>query len=128
MTLDSSACSTENHVLFASQSFKGKAHIWWKTTLASKGRKKVYTMNWMAFRELLLAKYVPHNEVEKLENEYMHLRMASTEHIKYTARFIELIGLIPEFVGTDSKSIWHYIWGLVPDLRADVRTAKHATL
>jgi hypothetical protein len=42
--------------------------------LASKGRKKVYAMKWKAFWDFFLAKYVPHHEVEKLENECLHLQ------------------------------------------------------
>jgi hypothetical protein len=83
-TLDISDCSTKNRVLYASLSFKGDARIWCKTVLASKGKEKVYAMRWKKFSKLFLRKCVPHHEVEKLENEYLHLRMVGTEHRKYT--------------------------------------------
>jgi hypothetical protein len=96
--------------------------------LVTRTRKAVYAMGWKEFRKLFLAKYVPHHEIEKLENEYLHLQMEGTDYMKYTSRFLELVGLIPEFVGSEAKRIGHYIWGLVPEIRADVCTSKPATL
>jgi hypothetical protein len=82
--------------------------------LASNGKKKYYVMNWKNFRKLFIGKYVPHHEVEKLENEYLHLQIVGTEHINYTVGFLEIVGLIPDFMETESKRIGRYIFGLVP--------------
>jgi hypothetical protein len=55
---------------------------------------------------------VPQHEIEKLENEYLQLQMEGTIYRKYTSRFLELVGLIPEITGSEAKRIGRYIWGL----------------
>ncbi|KAK1435856.1 hypothetical protein QVD17_01627 [Tagetes erecta] len=127
-TLDVSGCNEEDRVLFATQSFKGLAHSWWKTVRASMDRKKAFGMGWENFRQKFLEKFVPHHEIEQLEDEYLHLEMKGTDHKKYTERFLELVGLLPEFTGSESKRVGRYIWGVIPEIRGDLRTSKPSTL
>jgi hypothetical protein len=96
-------------VRFAANSFKGEAHIWWKTILATWGREKATGMGWKKFRKVFLKKYVPNHEVEQLEDEYLHLKMEDTDYRKYTSRFLEISGLIPDFAGSESKRIGRFI-------------------
>jgi hypothetical protein len=70
-TVDVSGCRPEYKIRFASQSFKGEAHIWWKTILATWGREKALNMGWRKFRKIFLQKYVPGHEVEQLEDEFL---------------------------------------------------------
>ncbi|KAK1433348.1 hypothetical protein QVD17_10258 [Tagetes erecta] len=127
-TLDVSRCDDEDRVLFATQSFKGLAHSWWKTVKASMNPRKASAMGWENFRQRFLEKFVPHHEIEQLEDEYLHLEMKGTDHKRYTERFLELIGLLPEFTGPESKKIGRYIWGVIPEIRGDLRTSKPTTL
>jgi hypothetical protein len=85
-------------------------------------------MGWKNFRKVLLKKYVPGHEVEQLEDEYLHLKMDGTDYHKYTSRFLEIIGLILDFAGSESKRIGGFIWGDHPDIRANMRTTKPRTI
>ena len=127
-TLDVSGCKENDRVLFATQSFKGLAHSWWKTVRTTMGRKKAFGMEWNEFRGRFLEKFVPHHEVEQLEDEYLHLEMKGTDYKKYTERFLELVGLMPEFAGSESKRVGRYVWGVIPEVRGDLRTSRPATL
>jgi hypothetical protein len=62
-------------------------------------------MRWKKFRKVFIKKYVPSQEVEQLEYEYLHLKMDGTEYRKYTSRLLEITGLIPDFAGSESKRI-----------------------
>jgi hypothetical protein len=88
-TVDVSGCKAEDKIRFAPQSFKGEAHIWWKTVLATWGREKAFNMGREKFRKVFMEKYVPGHEVEQLEDEYLHLKMEGTDYKKYTPRFLE---------------------------------------
>jgi hypothetical protein len=48
-TVDVSGCILEDKIRFASQSFKGEAHIWWKKILATWGREKALNIGWRKF-------------------------------------------------------------------------------
>ena len=63
-----------------------------------------------------------------MEDEYLHLEMKGTDHKKYTERFLELVGLLPEFAGSESKRVGRFIWGVIPEIRGDLRTSRPATL
>jgi hypothetical protein len=108
-TVDVSGCRPEEKITFASQSFKGEAHIWWKTILNMWGREKALNMGWRKFRKVFLKKYVPGHKVEQLEDEYLHLKMEGTDYRKYTSGFLEIFGLIPDFAGSESKKIGRFI-------------------
>jgi hypothetical protein len=108
-TVDVSGCRAEDKIRFASQSFKGEAHIWWKTILATLGREKALNMEWKKFRKVFMKKHVSGHEVEKLEDEYLHVKMEGTKYSKYTSRYLEISGLIPDFAGKKSKRIGRFI-------------------
>jgi hypothetical protein len=79
-------------------------------------------------KKIFLKKYVPNHEVEQLEDEYLHLKMEDTDYRKYTSRFLEISGLIPDFAGSESKRIGRFIWGAHPEVRANMKTSKPRTI
>jgi hypothetical protein len=60
---------TATDIRFVLQSFKGEAHICWKTILNMRGREKALNMGRRKFRKVFLKKYVPGHEVELLKDE-----------------------------------------------------------
>jgi hypothetical protein len=92
------------------------------------GREKALNMGWRKFRKVFLNKYVPGHEVEQLEDEYLHPKMDGTDYRKYTSRFLEISGLIPDFAASESKKIGKFIWGAHQDVRPNMRTAKPRTM
>jgi hypothetical protein len=110
-TIDVIGFKDKDKVRFAAKSFKGEAHIWWKTIMATWGKEKATSMDWRKFRKVAMKKYVSNHEVEQLEDEYLHLKMEGTDYRKYTSRFFEITGLIPDFAGSESKRTSRFIWG-----------------
>jgi hypothetical protein len=127
-TVDVSGCMPEDKFRFASQSFKGEAHIWWKTILATWGGEKALNMGWRKLRKVFLKKYIAGHEVEQLEDEFLHLKMDGMDYRRYTSRFLEITGLIPDFVGSESKKIGRFIWGAHQDVRPNMRTTRPRTM
>jgi hypothetical protein len=127
-TIDVIGCKDKDKVRFAAKSFKGEAYIWWKTILATLGREKATGMDWRKFRKVFLKKYVSNHEVEQLEDEYLHLKMEGTDYRKYTSRFLEIIELILDFAGLESKRTGRFIWGAHPKVQANMSTTKPRTI
>ncbi|KAD4385304.1 hypothetical protein E3N88_25472 [Mikania micrantha] len=125
--LDISDCKDENKVRFASHSLKDEALFWWKMVLETKGRDATNRMTWEELKSLIMEKYCPINEVERMEVEFSTLEMVGFEHLAYTNKYIELGQLVPHLVTPESKRIGRYIWGLIPQIRGIVRSARPAT-
>ena len=93
----------------------------------TKGMNVVKQMSWEEFKTLVIEKYCPYNEVEKIEAEFWKLEMVGAAHQEYMNRFNELSRLVPHLVTPESKRIGHYIWGLAPLIRGMVKSAMPTT-
>ncbi|KAK1427944.1 hypothetical protein QVD17_16705 [Tagetes erecta] len=125
--LDISDCSENKKVRFASHSLKDGAFSWWKTVLQSRGRNGINRMGWAEFKRLVTERYCPYNEIEKMEEEFLKLEMRGTDWLTYTNKFNELSRLVPHLVTPESKRIGRYVWGLIPQIRGMVKSAKPGT-
>ncbi|KAK1425082.1 hypothetical protein QVD17_20426 [Tagetes erecta] len=125
--LDISDCLEKNKVRFATHSLKKGALAWWNTLLQTRGRDAVTRMKWEEFKTLMIERYCPINEIEKMEAEFLRLEMKGNEHLEYTNRFNELARLVPHLVTPESKRIGRYVWGLSPKIRGMTRAAKPRT-
>jgi hypothetical protein len=54
--------------------------------------------------------------------------MEGIDYQKYTSRFLEISGLIPDFAGFESKKSGRFIWGAHQDVRPNIHTAKPRTM
>ena len=72
---------------------------------------------------MVIQKYCPYNEVEKIEAEFWKLEMVGAAHQEYTNRFSEFSSLVPHLVTPESKRIDRYIWALAPQIRSMVKSA-----
>ncbi|GKA76710.1 hypothetical protein Tco_0783171 [Tanacetum coccineum] len=52
-----------------------KALTWWNTQVQARGRTSTIGMAWDNFKTLLRDEYCPHNEMQKLENEFWNHTM-----------------------------------------------------
>ncbi|GJW20402.1 putative reverse transcriptase domain-containing protein [Tanacetum coccineum] len=57
------------------------------------------------FKALMVEKFYPSNEMEKLENEFWNHKMVGANHAAYTDRFHELAKLVPYLVTPESSRI-----------------------
>jgi hypothetical protein len=62
-------------------------------------------MLWTDFKELMLKKYCPRNEIQKLEQEFWKLEMSGPAHQEYTTRFQEVSQFVPH-LSTPDPSGW----------------------
>ncbi|KAD5318373.1 hypothetical protein E3N88_18319 [Mikania micrantha] len=125
--LDINDCKEDNKVKYATHSLKGAALTWWNTVVKTRGRNAIKVMNWKAFKDLVTEKFCPINELERIEAEFLAHEMIGLDHTKYINRFNELALLVPHLVTPETKRIGRYIWGLAPQIRGYVRTARPST-
>ena len=96
--IDISDCTNNYKVKYVTHSLKGEALSWWNMVILTKGRDAVNKMSWEEFKTLVIEKYCPYNEVEKIETEFWKLEMVGAAHQEYTNRFNELSRLVPHLV------------------------------
>ncbi|GJR68871.1 reverse transcriptase domain-containing protein [Tanacetum coccineum] len=83
-------CEDEARVKYASFTLQDAALTWWNNHLKSAGIDKAYAMPWGHFKEMVLQRYCPRNEVQKLESEFWNLKVKGTNLTVYNQRFQEL--------------------------------------
>ena len=78
-------------------------------------------------KELMLVKYSPRGEMQKLEHNLWNLKRKGSDIAAYTARFCDLSLLCLRMVTSENKKIERYIWGLTPPTKGNVLAAKPTT-
>ncbi|KAK1428063.1 hypothetical protein QVD17_16890 [Tagetes erecta] len=91
--IDISECRTDQTVKFAAHSFTGAAIYWWTTVKQSKGRKAIREMVWEDLKELMVKRFCPQYEVDRVEREFLNLTAGSMSHLEYTTKFNEMAQL-----------------------------------
>ncbi|GKA68946.1 reverse transcriptase domain-containing protein, partial [Tanacetum coccineum] len=125
---DNSGCTANQRVKYAASCFVNKALTWWNTQVQARGREAAIGMSWNDFRALLLEKFYPSNEMEKLESEFWNHKMVGANHTSYTDRFHELAKLVPHLVTPESSRIKRYIAGLALEIRGMLRATQPTTI
>ncbi|XP_035834025.1 uncharacterized protein LOC118482595 [Helianthus annuus] len=126
--LDISNCADNTKVKFAASMFSDEALTWWNLHVQTMTREVAHQLTWDELKTMLLEKYSPRNELQKLEQEFWHLTMVDAEVAAYTTRFHELSRLLPHMVTPEFKRIERYIWGLAPQIRGMVTSSKPPTI
>ncbi|KAI3704253.1 hypothetical protein L1987_74469 [Smallanthus sonchifolius] len=106
----------------------GEALTWWNSQVDALGEHVTDNLTWDEFKKMLIEEYCPRNEIKKIEVEFWNLEMEGAEILVYTTRFQDLSCLVPHLVTPESKRIERYIWGLVPQIRGMVTSAKPSTM
>ncbi|GKC34945.1 reverse transcriptase domain-containing protein [Tanacetum coccineum] len=89
-------------------------------------RKKLQDI-WVEFKKLLIKKYYPRTEVQKMEDEFYHLTVKGNDLKTYVRRFQELATLCPTMV-PDSKKMMEVFIGLPRSIEGNVTASKPQTL
>ncbi|GJQ97748.1 reverse transcriptase domain-containing protein [Tanacetum coccineum] len=71
-----------------------------------------YKITWVEFKKLLIKKYYPRTEVQKIEDEFYHLTVKGNDLKIYVRRFQELATLCPTMVPDSEKMMEVFIGGL----------------
>ncbi|GJX61816.1 reverse transcriptase domain-containing protein [Tanacetum coccineum] len=86
--------------------------------------EEAYKITWVEFKKLLIKKYCPQTEVQKMEDEFYHL-VVKGNHLKaYVRRFQELATLCPTMVPDSEKMMEVFIGGLPRSIEGNVTASK----
>ncbi|GJV29001.1 reverse transcriptase domain-containing protein [Tanacetum coccineum] len=79
-------------------------------------------------KKLLIKKYCPRTEVQKMEDEFYHLTVKGNDLKAYVRRFQELATLCPTMVPDSEKMMEVFIGGLPRSIEGNVTASKPQTL
>ncbi|GJX51012.1 reverse transcriptase domain-containing protein [Tanacetum coccineum] len=115
-------------VKFTTGTLTEEALSWWNYFAQLIGIKEAYKITWVEFRKLLIKKYYPRTEVQKMEDEFYHLTVKGNDLKAYVRRFQELATLCPTMVLDSEKMMEVFIRGLPRSIEGNVTASKPQTL
>ncbi|GKG15936.1 reverse transcriptase domain-containing protein, partial [Tanacetum coccineum] len=74
-------------VKFATGTLTEEALSWWNYFAQPIGIEESYKITWVEFKKLLIKKYYPRTEVQKMEDESYHLTVKGNDLKTYVRRF-----------------------------------------
>ncbi|GJW87261.1 reverse transcriptase domain-containing protein [Tanacetum coccineum] len=123
-----SNCTEDCKVKFATGTLTEEALSWWNSFAQPIGIEEAYKITWVEFKKLLIKKYCPRTEVQKMEDEFYHLTMKGNDLKTYVRRFQELATLCPTMVPDSEKMMEVFIGGLPRSIKGNVTASKPQTL
>ncbi|GKF68220.1 reverse transcriptase domain-containing protein, partial [Tanacetum coccineum] len=111
-------------VKFTTGTLTEEALSWWNSFVQCIGIEEAYKITWVEFKKLLIKKYCPRMEVQKMEDEFYHLIMNGNDLKTYVRRFQELETLCPTMVPDSEKIIEVFIKGLPRSIEGNVSASK----
>ncbi|GKE17774.1 reverse transcriptase domain-containing protein, partial [Tanacetum coccineum] len=102
------SCSnyTEDYKMkFATGTLTEEALSWWNYFAETIGIEEAYKITSVEFKKLLIKKYCPQTEVQKMKDEFYHLTVKRNDLKTYMRRFQELATLYPTMVPYYEKII-----------------------
>ncbi|GJU75972.1 reverse transcriptase domain-containing protein [Tanacetum coccineum] len=108
-----SNCTKDYKVKFATGTLIEEALSWWNSFAQPIGIEEAYKITWVEFKKLLIKKYCPRTEVQKMEDEFYHLTVKGNDLKAYVRRFQELATLCPTMV-PDSEKMMEVFIGVLP--------------
>ncbi|XP_071740323.1 uncharacterized protein [Rutidosis leptorrhynchoides] len=121
-------CGDNDRVKYATSSLAGNAMTWWTAHAKSVGIDNSNTTPWDELKNMMVNKFCPRSQVQKLEAEFRELKVKGTDIESYTNRFLKLSTLCPEIFPTEPRRIERYIEGLPEDVQGNVIAAEKVTL
>ncbi|GKD38659.1 putative reverse transcriptase domain-containing protein [Tanacetum coccineum] len=115
-------------VKFATGTLTEEALSWWNSFAQPIGIEEAYKITWVEFKKLLIKKYCPRTEIQKMEDEFYHLTVKGNDLKTYVRRFQELATLCPTMVLDSKKMMEVFIGGLPRSIEGNVTASKPQTL
>nr|GEY45405.1 reverse transcriptase domain-containing protein [Tanacetum cinerariifolium] len=106
-----SNCTEDCKVKFAVDTLTEEALSWWNSLTQPIGIEEAYKLSWVEFKKLLIKKYYPRTEIQKMEDEFYHLTVKGNDLKTYVRRFQELATLCPIMVSDSKKIMKAFIMG-----------------
>ncbi|GKD18905.1 putative reverse transcriptase domain-containing protein [Tanacetum coccineum] len=92
------------------------------------GIEEAYKISWVEFKKILIKKYCPRTEVQKMEDEFYHLTVKGNDLKTSVRRFQELATFCPTMVPDSKKMMEVFIGGLPRSIEGNVIASKPQTL
>ncbi|GJR64352.1 reverse transcriptase domain-containing protein [Tanacetum coccineum] len=89
-----SNCTEDCKLKFATGTLTEEALSWWNYFAQTIRIEEAYKITWVEFKKLLIKKYCPRTEVQKMEDEFYHLTVKGNDLKTYVRRFQELATFI----------------------------------
>ncbi|GJT30743.1 reverse transcriptase domain-containing protein [Tanacetum coccineum] len=121
-------CIEDCKVKFATGTLTEEALSWWNSFAQPIGIEEAYKITWVEFKKLLIKKYCPRTEIQKMEDEFYHLIVKGNDLKTYVRRFQELATLCPTMVPDSEKMMEVFIGGLPRSIEGNVTASKPQTL
>ncbi|GKE42156.1 putative reverse transcriptase domain-containing protein, partial [Tanacetum coccineum] len=80
-----SSCTEDCKVKFATGTLIEEALSWWNSFALPIGIEEAYKITWVEFKKLLIKKYCPRTEIQKMEDEFYHLTVKGNDLKTYEA-------------------------------------------
>ncbi|GJT50676.1 reverse transcriptase domain-containing protein [Tanacetum coccineum] len=74
-------------VKFTTGTLTEEALSWWNSFTQPIGIEEAYKITWVEFKKLLIKKYYPRTEVQKMEDKFYHLTVKGNDLKAYVRRF-----------------------------------------
>nr|GEX54703.1 reverse transcriptase domain-containing protein [Tanacetum cinerariifolium] len=123
-----SNCTEDCKVKFANGILIEEALSWWNSFAQPIRIEKAYKLSWVEFKKLLIKKYCPRTEIQKMEDEFYHLTVKGNDLKTYVRRFQELATLCPTMVSDYEKIMEAFIRGLPRSIKWNVTASKPQNL
>nr|GFC19335.1 reverse transcriptase domain-containing protein [Tanacetum cinerariifolium] len=111
-------------VKFATGTLTEEALSWWNSFAQPIRIEEAYKLSWVEFKKLLIKKYCPRTEIQKIEDEFYHLTMKGNDLKTYVRRFQELATLCPTMVSDFKKMMGAFIRGLPQSIEGKLTASK----
>ncbi|XP_073281763.1 uncharacterized protein [Primulina huaijiensis] len=98
----------------------GDASLWLESASVS---VNLQTLTWTCFKEVLYSKYFTKEVRSCLTREFMTLRQGDNSVAKFVRKFERGCHFVPLIVNDAREKLRHFIDGLQPVLRCDIRVA-----
>ncbi|GKC99097.1 reverse transcriptase domain-containing protein [Tanacetum coccineum] len=105
-----------------------EALSWWNSFAQPIRIEEAYKITWVEFKKLLIKKYCPRTEVQKMKDEFYHITVKGNDLKTYVRRFQELATLCPTMVLDYEKMMEVFIGGLPRSIERNVTASKPQTL
>nr|GEZ51115.1 reverse transcriptase domain-containing protein [Tanacetum cinerariifolium]GEZ51729.1 reverse transcriptase domain-containing protein [Tanacetum cinerariifolium] len=125
-------CSYKKFMSYQPFNFKGLEGaiglIRWFECIESVFSRSNYTKDCkVEFKKLLIKKYYPRTEIQKMEDEFYHLIVKGNDLKIYVRRSQELATLCPTMVSDSEKLLESFIKGLPRSINGNVSASKPQT-
>ncbi|KAD2804639.1 hypothetical protein E3N88_38016 [Mikania micrantha] len=127
-TFETCHCDATDEVVFAGNQLRERAKDWWELLRKEKGREGVKSLTWAEFKELFLKRFCPQAAIDRITEEFLHMRHKDESIDTITAVFFDKARFCPDLLQTERMWINRYHSMLNAKYREFLTPSKCETL